>query len=78
MPYLDIEALAAVRQIKPATVRWHRKRGNLPPADHYFGRSPVWSADTVATWLTERYGITAAQAAADIERVFDKPVTRSG
>lgn len=54
MPYLDVEAVAARCQIKPETVRWHRKRGNLPPADTYFGRSPVWEAETIEAWQSER------------------------
>lgn len=52
--YLDVDAVAAAAGVKPATIHTYRKRGTIPPADHYFGRSPVWSQDTIAEWVRGR------------------------
>ena len=51
---LDVEAVAARLQVKPSTVRSYHKRGQMPRADKYFGRSPVWTTDTIETWVKAR------------------------
>jgi len=53
---LDVDAVARRLQVKPATVRSYHKRGQMPRADKYFGRSPVWSSQTIDTWMQDRPG----------------------
>lgn len=64
---LDTEAVAELLGVKPETVRWYNKdksnwsrgRGTtLPPADQYFGRSPVWKRETIVRWISERDSVT--------------------
>ena len=47
---LDVNAVAALQEVKPSTVRAYHKRGQMPRADHYFGRSPVWNRKTIENW----------------------------
>lgn len=51
---LDVTAVAKKIQVKPSTVRSYHKRGQMPKADKYFGRTPVWMADTIDTWIAKR------------------------
>lgn len=53
---LDVDAVAQRLQIKPSTVRSYHKKGTMPKADKYFGRSPVWTTDTIQTWIDRRPG----------------------
>ena len=42
-----------------AEVRRHRgtsKPGDFPPPDNRFGRTPVWSSDTIDAWHANRPG----------------------
>lgn len=47
---LDTNGVAEMLGIKPETVRWYSKKKILPAPDRYFGRSPVWNAETVREW----------------------------
>jgi predicted DNA-binding transcriptional regulator AlpA len=51
---LDVNAVAALLVVKPSTVRSYHKRGQMPKADHYFGRSPVWNKGTIEGWTSSR------------------------
>lgn len=51
---LDVEAVARLLEVKPETVRSYHKKGRMPQADQYFGRSPVWKANTIETWRSKR------------------------
>lgn len=51
---LDVDAVAEVLQVKPATVRAYHKRKQMPKADLYFGRSPVWQRQTIDAWMSNR------------------------
>jgi predicted DNA-binding transcriptional regulator AlpA len=51
---LDVDAVAQRLQVKPSTVRSYHKRGQMPRADRYFGRSPVWNVETIETWVKSR------------------------
>lgn len=53
---LDVEAVAHKIQVKPSTIRSYHKRGQMPKADKYFGRSPVWKDDTIRQWIERRPG----------------------
>lgn len=52
--YLDVQGVARKVHIKPETVRWYHKRGQMPKADRYFGRSPVWEKSTIEAWAASR------------------------
>lgn len=54
---LDSAGVAKMLNLKPETVRWYHKRGIMPPADNKFGRSPVWSRETILAWDDERKAI---------------------
>ena len=51
---LDVDAVAQRLQVKPSTVRSYHKRGQMPRADKYFGRSPVWASQTIENWVKTR------------------------
>jgi len=51
---LDVAAVAERLQIKPETVRYYHKRGTMPRADQYFGRSPAWKVSTIKEWESRR------------------------
>ena len=51
---LDVAAVASRLEVKPSTVRSYHKRGQMPPADNYFGRSPVWKEATIENWSSQR------------------------
>ena len=53
---LDVTAVAERLQVKPSTVRSYHKRGQMPKADKYFGRTPVWTESTIASWVQGRPG----------------------
>lgn len=53
---LDVDAVAERLQVKASTVRTYHKRGTMPKADKYFGRSPVWRDDTIQSWIECRPG----------------------
>jgi predicted DNA-binding transcriptional regulator AlpA len=59
---LDTTAVAELLGLKPDTVRWYHKkkaRGTmLPPADQFFGRSPVWKRSTIEEWDAARRTVT--------------------
>lgn len=52
--YLDVNDVADRCQVTPATIRSYHKKGVMPPADTYFGRSPVWEKATIETWQKSR------------------------
>lgn len=51
---LDVNAVAALIEVKPSTIRSYHKRGQMPKADRYFGRSPVWKTETIEGWAEAR------------------------
>jgi len=51
---LDVNAVAALIEVKPSTIRSYHKRGQMPKADRYFGRTPVWNTKTIDTWVLQR------------------------
>lgn len=51
---LDVEGVAALLVVKPSTVRSYHKKGQMPRADRYFGRSPVWNKKTIDDWSQSR------------------------
>lgn len=53
---LDVDAVAERLKIKPSTVRTYHKRGHMPKADQYFGRTPVWKNHTIQDWIDRRPG----------------------
>ena len=52
--YLDVAEVARRCQVTPDTIRSYHKRQEMPPADTYFGRSPVWKQSTIERWQSER------------------------
>jgi len=54
MSMLDSAAVAAMVHVKVDTVHWYHKKGLMPPADDYFGRSPVWKTETIEAWIEKR------------------------
>ena len=55
---LDTQGVADVLAIAPDTVRWHRKKGNLPKEDLVLGGSPLWKRSTIEEWDTARNTVT--------------------
>ena len=51
---LDSRAVAEKAGVKIETIHYYHKRGMMPPADQYYGRSPVWSTTTIDEWLAAR------------------------
>lgn len=51
---LDVQGVASLLEVKPSTVRAYHKRGQMPRADRYFGRSPVWERKTIDDWNQNR------------------------
>lgn len=51
---LDVEEVARLIEVKPKTVRSYHKKGLMPKADKYFGRSPAWRQQTITDWTSTR------------------------
>jgi predicted DNA-binding transcriptional regulator AlpA len=51
---MDTTAVANYVGLKRETVRWYHKFDKMPPADKYFGRSPVWEKTTIDQWVIDR------------------------
>ncbi len=47
---LDVEAVAAIMGMKPATVRQKRWRQTIPPEDGMVAGHPYWWPATIAAW----------------------------
>lgn len=69
---LDTKQISDMLGIKQETVRWYHKRGILPPCDHRFGRTPVWSKTTIEDWHRKRTEIT------EVPITFDHGVLNPG
>lgn len=54
MSMLDSAAVAREAGVKVDTIHWYHKKGMMPPADDYFGRSPVWKTETIEAWIAKR------------------------
>lgn len=52
--YLGTDEIAALLGVKPQTVRDYAYRGDMPEPDRHFGRSPVWTRETVDAWIASR------------------------
>ena len=50
--YWTVDDVAAFLGVTPATIRTYRSRnrGELPPEDRKFGRSPVWKPATITSF----------------------------
>lgn len=59
--FLDTAQVGELLGLKAETVRWYHKRGILPPADHRFGRTPVWMRSTIDAWITQRNEVTEVE-----------------
>lgn len=57
-PCLSAAEIAEVAGITAKTWRWyvHMGEARAPKPDRVLGRTPVWLAETVATWLAQRPG----------------------
>ena len=76
---MDVLDVATRCRVTPDTIRSYHKRGEMPPADTYFGRSPVWKASTIEGWQRSREKRWDAEGKPfDTEHAFDSPVTRAG
>ena len=51
---LGVQEVADHLDIKATTVHDYHKKGVMPPADKYFGRSPVWMLETIDEWDSQR------------------------
>jgi len=51
---LTVAEVALAAGLAESTVRVHRKRGTMPPADGVIGGVPYWQATTVSAWLATR------------------------
>ena len=51
---LDSRAVAKMLGVSYETVRWHRKKGNLPEPAAMFGQSPAWTRSTIEEWDATR------------------------
>jgi predicted DNA-binding transcriptional regulator AlpA len=49
-----VDQVAAYLGVGPSTVTSYRARGQMPAPDRYFGRTPVWRAETIREWHSRR------------------------
>lgn len=53
---LDVEAVAAMAGIAPATVRQKRWRQTFPPEDGMVSGRPYWWPETIVAWAVTKKG----------------------
>lgn len=53
---MDSRRVAERLGVKIGTIQAYRARGLMPGPDDWFGRSPVWRADTIEAWIASRPG----------------------
>lgn len=51
---LTYEDIAKKLEVKTASVRTYRKRGDLPQPDGHFGRTPYWDSETIDKYIIEK------------------------
>lgn len=54
--FVDLAGVASLLNVSYSTVRTYRVKGQLPPADRMYGRTPVWRPETIRTWAATRPG----------------------
>ena len=54
-PFYTVEGFADRCGLEPQTIRKYRTMHRLPPPDHRFGRSDVWTAATIDRWTSTRF-----------------------
>lgn len=56
--YLDAQAVAERLDppVKRETIHRYHVRGDMPKADEYVGRTPLWREETITAWLASRPG----------------------
>lgn len=53
-PMLDSAAVADRVKVKVESIHWYHKKGLMPPADDFYGRTPVWKEETITEWIATR------------------------
>jgi predicted DNA-binding transcriptional regulator AlpA len=51
---MDSKAVAEKVGVKTDSIHWYHKKGMMPPADEFFGRTPVWKEETIEAWIEKR------------------------
>jgi predicted DNA-binding transcriptional regulator AlpA len=52
--WLDTRDIAQEVGLKQETLKKYRLRGAMPKPDRYFGKTPVWSRETITQWHESR------------------------
>lgn len=55
---LDTTDVAEATGLSVNTIRMYHKQKKMPPADHFFNRTPVWEKSTIDGWKTHRETVT--------------------
>ena len=48
--YLTSKQIAEILGISPKTIGAYKARGQMPPPDKEYGRTPLWKTSTIETW----------------------------
>jgi predicted site-specific integrase-resolvase len=51
--YLTSKQIAELLGISPKTISAYKARGQMPLPDKEYGRTPLWSYDTIEKWRGE-------------------------
>jgi hypothetical protein len=51
--YLTSKQIAELLGVTPSTISAYKSRGQMPPPDKEYGRTPLWSYDTITKWRGE-------------------------
>jgi predicted DNA-binding transcriptional regulator AlpA len=55
--YLTSTQVAEICGVSKGTISAYKARGQMPPPDKEFGRTPMWSYDTIQAWRGELGGL---------------------
>lgn len=58
---MTVEEVAERCGVQASTVRAYNSRGQMPPPDVTYSRTPLWKAKTIDTWMANRPRITDEQ-----------------
>lgn len=56
--YLTAKEVADIAGLQYKTLWTYRKRNTLPEPDVYLGNKPLWTRQTIDSWMAERKTLT--------------------
>jgi predicted DNA-binding transcriptional regulator AlpA len=51
--YLTSKQIATLLGVTPSTISSYKSRGQMPPPDKEYGRTPLWRYETIEKWRGE-------------------------